>query len=160
MSVDKQQAIINYILQCPQIRDTPLYFNFINAQDSTAQIVTSANDRFTERPYITGSVAKQYSFKIMIFKSITDEAVVKLEGYAHENVEELAGIQALIDWISTQNKSRNFPNFGSDCDVDGIETTAETPKLEAINDEVSPVLAMYSVTIQVNYIDNSGNIWR
>lgn len=157
---DKQTAIINYILQCPQIRDTPLYFNFINAKDNTSQIVTTANDKFLDKPYITGSVAKQYSFKIMIFKSITDDAIVKLEGFAHENVEELAYIQALIDWISEQNELKNFPNFGEECDVDSVETSAETPKLEAVNMEVSPPLAMYSVTIKIHYVDNSKNIWR
>lgn len=157
---DKQEAIINYILQCPQIKDTPLYFNFINAKDNTSQIVTTANDKFLDKPYITGSVEKQYSFRILIFKSITDDALVKLEGFAHENVEELAYVQALIDWISEQDELKNFPNFGEECDVDGIETSAETPRLEGINMEVAPPLAMYSVTIRIHYVDNSKNIWR
>lgn len=157
---DKQEAIINYILQCPQIKDTPLYFNFINAKDNTSQIVTTANDRFLDKPYITGSVEKQYSFRILIFKSITDDALVKLEGFAHENVEELAYVQALIDWISEQNELKNLPDFGEDCDVDSIETSAETPRLEGINMEVAPPLAMYSVTIRIHYVDNSKNIWR
>lgn len=157
---DKQEAIINYILQCPQIKDTPLYFNFINAKDNTSQIVTTANDRFLDKPYITGSVEKQYSFRILIFKSITDDALVKLEGFAHENVEELAYVQALIDWISEQNELKNLPDFGEECDVDGIETSAETPRLEGINMEVAPPLAMYSVTIRIHYVDNSKNIWR
>lgn len=157
---DKQEAIINYILQCPQIKDTPLYFNFINAKDNTSQIVTTANDKFLDKPYITGSVEKQYSFRILIFKSITDDALVKLEGFAHENVEELAYVQALIDWISAQDELKNFPDFGEECDVDGIETSAETPRLEGINMEVAPPLAMYSVTIRIHYVDNSKNIWR
>lgn len=157
---DKQEAIINYILQCPQIKDTPLYFNFINAKDNTSQIVTTANDKFLDKPYITGSVEKQYSFRILIFKSITDDALVKLEGFAHENVEELAYVQALIDWISEQNELKNLPDFGEDCDVDSIETSAETPRLEGINMEVAPPLAMYSVTIRIHYVDNSKNIWR
>ena len=157
---DKQEAIINYILQCPQIKDTPLYFNFINAKDNTSQIVTTANDRFLDKPYITGSVKKQYSFRILIFKSITDDALVKLEGFAHENVEELAYVQALIDWISEQNELKNLPDFGEECDVDSIETSAETPRLEGINMEVAPPLAMYSVTIRIHYVDNSKNIWR
>ena len=157
---DKQEAIINYILQCPQIKDTPLYFNFINAKDNTSQIVTTANDRFLDKPNITGSVEKQYSFRILIFKSITDDALVKLEGFAHENVEELAYVQALIDWISEQNELKNLPDFGEECDVDGIETSAETPRLEGINMEVAPPLAMYSVTIRIHYVDNSKNIWR
>lgn len=158
--VDKQTAIINYILQCQQIRDTPLYFNFINAKDNTSQIVTSANDKFLDKSDIMGSVAKQYSFTIMVFKSITDDALVKLEGYAHENVEELAYVQQLIDWISEQNELKNFPDFGESCSIDSIETSAETPRLEAVNVDVSPALAMYSVTIRISYVDNSKNIWR
>ena len=160
MAVDKQSAIISYILQCPQIQNSPLYFNFINAKDNSNQIVTSANDKYANKPYITGSVEKIYTFTIMIFKSITDDAIVKLEGYMHENVEELAYVQGLIDWITAQNDLRNYPNFGTDCEVDSIETSEETPRLEGINVEVSPALAMYSVTIKVRYVDNSKNIWR
>ena len=157
---DKNQAVINYILQCPQIKNTPLYFNFINAKDNTAQILTSSNDRYTEKPDITGAVEKQYTFTIMVFKSITDDAIVKLEGFAHENVEELSYIQELIDWIAEQDDLKNYPNFGEDCEVDGIRTSEETPKLEAINAQVSPALAMYSVTIQITYVDNSKKLWR
>ena len=159
-TVDKNQAVINYILQCPQIQSTPLYFNFINAKDNTVQILTSSNDKYLNKPDITGAVEKQYSFTIMVFKSITDDAVVKLEGFAHENVEELSYIQELIDWIAVQDDNRNYPNFGNECEVDSIRTTEETPKLEAINAQVSPALAMYSVTIQITYIDNSKKLWR
>lgn len=157
---DKNQAVINYILQCPQIHDTPLYFNFINAKDNTAQILTSSNDRYTEKPDITGAVEKQYTFTIMVFKSITDDAIVKLEGFAHENVEELSYIQELIDWIAEQDDLKNYPDFGENCEVEGIRTSEETPKLEAINAQVSPALAMYSVTIQITYVDNSKKLWR
>lgn len=158
--MDKNSAIINYILQCPQIVNSPLYFNFIDAKDNTNQILTSSNDRYTEKPYITGSVAKQYTFTIVIFKSITEDAIVKLEGFAHENVEELAYIQELIDWIVEQNELHNYPDFGTDCNVISITTAEDTPRLVGINTEVTPALAMYNVTIQVEYIDNSKNIWR
>lgn len=158
--VDKNKAVINYILQCPQIQNTPLYFNFINAKDNTAQIITSSNDRYTEKPDITGAVEKQYTFTITVFKSITDDAIVKLEGFGHENVEELSYIQELIDWIAQQDELQNYPNFGEDCVVDKIRTSEETPKLEAINVQVSPALAMYSVTIQITYVDNSKKLWR
>lgn len=158
--VDKNKAVINYILQCPQILNTPLYLNFVNAKDNTAQLVTSSNDKFLNKPDITGSVQKLYQFTIIVFKSITDDALVKIDGFSHENIEELAYIQELIDWITEQNELKNFPNFGSDCDIDSIETDEEMPKLVGINTDTSPALAMYSVTIQIQYIDNSKLIWR
>ena len=104
---DKNKAVIDYLLQCPQIQQTPLYFNFINAKDNTNQIVTSANDRYMDKPYVTGAVVKLYTFTIVVFKSITDDAIVKIDGFAHENVEELAYIQELINWITEQNELRN-----------------------------------------------------
>lgn len=160
--VDKNRAIINYILQCPQIQNTPLYFNFIDAKDSTAQIVTSSNDRYTEKPFIDGSVEKLYSFMIMVFKSITEDAIVRIVNfeYEHENVEELAGIQELIDWIETQNELHNYPNFGEYCEIESIETTEDQPRLQGINTQSSPALAMYGITIQIRYIDTSKKIWR
>lgn len=160
MNVDKNQAVIDYLLQCPDIADSELYFNFINAQDGNKQIVTLENDVYTHKPFIDGSVQKQYTFTILDFKSITDASIVMLAGYENENVADLSDAQALIDWINDQNDLHNFPDFGDDCEVQSIETTTDNPNLEGINTEVSPVLAMYSISIKIEYIDNSKKIWR
>lgn len=156
---DKNQAIIDYLLQCPDIAGSELYFNFINAQDNNKQIVTLANDAYSHRPYIDGSVLKTYTFTLLDFKSITDSSIVFLPGYQNENVADISDVQALIDWVNEQNDLHNFPNFGSDCEIQSIETTTDNPNLEGINTEVTPILAMYSVSIRIDYIDNSKKIW-
>lgn len=157
MTVDKNQAIINYLIQCPQILDSPLYFNLIEAADDNIQIVTTSEDKTMTRPYIDGSVAKRYTFNLIIFKSISDLEVTKAgySSYPNENVDDLAQAQALIDWIDEQNDNRNFPDFGETCFIDDIQTTTDTPQFDGINDELSPQLAMYSIAIVVNYIDKS-----
>lgn len=157
MSVDKNQAIINYLIQCPQILNSPLYFNLIEAADDNIQIVTTSEDKTMTRPYIDGSVAKRYTFNLIIFKSISDLEVTKAgsSSYPNENVDDLAQAQALIDWIDEQNDNRNFPDFGETCLIDDIQTTTDTPQFDGINDELSPQLAMYSIAIVVNYIDKS-----
>lgn len=160
MSVDKNKAIIDFLITCPQIYESPLYFNFVNANDSDKQIVTMASDRYTNKPYIDGSVNKQYSLTILDFRSISDMAVVKMSGYDSENVIDLSDVQALIDWISEQNELKNFPNFGEDCIIEQMYTTTEEPKFEGINDELSPPLAMYSITIRIEYTDVSKVLWR
>lgn len=160
MSVDKNQAIIDYIIQCPMIQGSPLYFNFINAQDNSNQIVTQSNERYASRRYVDGSILKIYSFTIIVYKSIADIAVVKLEGYPNENIADMSDIQSLIDWIGEQEKLRNYPAFGDDCLIDEIRTTTENPNFDGINDEVSPSLAIYSVTIEVQYLDISEKLWR
>lgn len=160
MSVDKNQAVINYIIQCPTILNSPLYFNFINAEDDTTQLVTQSNERYASKRYIDGSILKIYSFTIIIYKSTADIAVVKIDGYPNENVSDMSDIQALIDWIKEQDDLHNYPDFGADCVVEEISTTTENPNFDGIDDQVSPPLAVYSVTIEIQYLDKSEVLWR
>lgn len=160
MSVDKNQAVIDYIVQCPTIYNSPLYFNFINAEDDTNQFVTQVNERYANRGYVDGSILKVYSFTIITYRSATDIAVAKANGYPNENVSDMLDIQALIDWIKEQEDLHNYPNFGEDCVVEEISTTTDNPSFDGINEEVSPALAVYSVTIEIQYLDNSKKIWR
>lgn len=158
--IDKNKAVIEYLLQCDQISDSPLYFNFINAQDEDKQIITLTNDIDMYKPYVDGSVMRQYLFTLLSFKSVSDNALVTVAGYSNENVDEMADVQALIDWIKEQEDIHNYPDFGSDCIVEQIETLSDNPKLEGVNTDVAPMLAMYSVTIRIQYLDNSKVIWR
>ena len=161
MSVDKNQAVIEYLKTCPIIMENPLYFNFINAEDNTNQIVTSAEDITTSRTFIDGSVNRRYTFTIITFKAISDNALVTtLAGYPSENVEDLSAVQDLIDWIAAQEDNHNYPNFGSTCLIQSIGTTTDAPTLSGINTEVTPPLAMYSVSIRIDYIDTSKIIWN
>ena len=164
--MDKNQAIIDYLVQCPKIKDSALYFNLINAKNDNVQIITRANDRALSKPYVDGSILKQYTFTIIVFKSISENPIIVGTGYelgtgyTNENVDDLADAQALLDWVETQQELRNFPNFGDDCYIDEIQTTTEEPRLEGINDELTPPLAMYSIGVNVNYIDTSKMIWK
>lgn len=160
MNVDKNDAIIEFLITCPQIYNSPLYFNFINASDQTTQIMTVSNDYYTSKPFIDGSVSKLFTFTIINFKSVSNMPVVKVTGYEHENIDELSDVQALIDWIAEQNDLRNYPNFGEDCVIDRMRSTSDTPTLEGINTDVTPPLVMYSVTIQIEYVDFSKKVWR
>lgn len=159
-SVDKNQAVIDFLITCPAIRDGPLYFNFINASDNNKQIVTVSNDVALNKNYIDGSQLRRYVFTLIDFKSVTDNALVMLTNYPNENVIDMSDVQAIIDWIQTQEDEQNYPNFGEDCTVQKISTTTDTPKLDGINVEVTPALAMYSLTVQIDYIDTSKKIWR
>lgn len=158
--IDKNQAVIDYLCQCPQIQQSPLYFNFINAEDDTNQFVTTSNDRYANKSYIDGSVLKIYTFTIITYKSAADVAVVKLDGYPNENVSDMSDIQALIDWVSEQDEIHNYPDFGDDCVIDSIHTTTENPRFDGIDDQVKPPLAIYTTTIEITYIDYSKKLWR
>lgn len=160
MAVNKNQAVIDYIITCPTILNSPLYFNFINAKNDTNQFFTESNDQYTNTTYIDGSVKRVYTFTILTFKSAADIAVVKLSGYENENLSDMHDIQALIDWIQEQNDVHNYPNFGEDCIVESIMATTNEPKFEGIDEQTSPPLAVYSTSIQIEYLDISKKIWR
>lgn len=159
MSIDKNKAIIDYLITCPKINSNPLFFNFINAKNDNKQIITLSNDVAIQKPYIDGTVLKQYSFTIVDYKSVAYHAIVKTAGYSNENVDEMLEVQDIIDWITEQNDIDNFPDFGSDCVVEEIKALTENPRLNGIDVSVSPALARYSVSIRVTYLDISKKLW-
>ena len=156
--MDKSKAVLTFITNYSGIETSPIFINFINAKDNDVQIVTDDNDKSLSRRFIDGSVMKQYTFSIIVTKSITDLAIAKDE-IVGENIDDLADIQTFMDWINEQGENRNYPDFGSDCVIEEMHTIAENPSLDGINTEVSPALALYSMEIRIDYIDYSKVIW-
>ena len=159
-SVDKNQAVINFLMTCPQISSNPLFFNFINAKDNNKQFVTTGNERTIHRPYIDGSVLKRYTFTIIDFKSIAYNAIVNASGYPDENVEEMLEVQDIIDWIQEQSDNRNYPDFGNDCIIEEMNVLTDNPNLNGVDTSVQPMLAKYSISIQIDYLDISKQIFK
>lgn len=153
--MDKNQAVIDFLLTCPSIANNPIFFNAIQAKDNTKEIITLANDRNVHRPYIDGSVDKRYTFTIIDFRSITYNPLVTIPGYTNENVTDMLDVQGVIDWIEQQNDDRVFPNFGSNCQIDAIHTLTDNPNLNGLDTGVTPVLAKYSISVQIDYLDKS-----
>lgn len=156
-SVDKNQAIVNFLLTCPAVRNSNLYFNFTEAEDNNKQIVTLANEKALHKTYIDGSVDKQYTFTIIEFKAMTPKPVV--EGRVDENVDDMLQVQELIDWITEQDDAHNYPNFGENCQIDSMRALTDNPNLNGIDSSISPALAKYSVSIQIDYLDTTKQLW-
>lgn len=160
MSVDKNKALIDYLLQCEDIYNSPLYFNLINAKDNTIQILPVTEDKIANRPFIDGSVQKRYTANLITFKSISDLEIVKSDDYPNENIDELQDIQKLIDWIQEQEELRNYPDFGENCEIDSIDTTTDNPRFDGIDAQANPPIAMYTISIVIEYIDTSKVIYN
>lgn len=167
--VDKNQAVIDFLNTCPAISSNPLFFNFLNAKDDNKQLITQTNDTTINRAFIDGSILKRYTFTLIDFKSVAYEAIPKntvipgtttMTEYTSENVEEMFDVQGLIDWIREQADARTYPDFGDDCQIDDMRTTSENPALNGVDTSVTPALAKYSITIQIDYLDTSKAIWK
>lgn len=158
--MDKNQAVIDFLLQCPTIAANPVFFNFLKAGDDDKQIVAQSNDRTLNRTFVDGSVSKRFIFTLMDFRSVSYEPLPKVAGKTSENVEEMFDVQGIVDWIEEQADLRNYPNFGADCQIDAMQTTSDTPNLNGVDTSVTPALAKYSITIQIDYIDLSKSVWQ
>jgi len=156
---DKHKAMIEYLCQCPIIQENPLFFNFGEAKENNTQYITTSNSEQYGKEYIDGSIAKFYVFTLLSFKTISYNAIVKEDNYQDENLSEIAELQELINWVNNQDILRNYPNFGTDCIVDKIHCVDANPKIEEVV-EVEPTVAIYSITIQVDYLDNTNKVWK
>lgn len=157
--VDKNKAVLDFLATCPEIATSPFFVNFMNAKDNDVQFMTNSNDTYLNRKFIDGSEMKQYLFSIVITKTMSDMAIAK-DIDANENIDDIAEIQKVMDWVNTQGENQNFPDFGEDCIIEEMHTTAENPDIDGINIETIPALALYSMEIKINYIDYSKIIYK
>ena len=157
---DKNQAMIDYLMTCKTIKDNPLFFNYVDAKNNSKQLITSASDTITDKRYIDGSVLRKYTCTIIDFKSIATNAVVNTAGYSDENVEDMNSVQQIINWVTDQNKKHHYPDFGPNCVVQEIKALTTTPRLGGIDNQASPPLVQYTVTIRVDYLDKSDMLWK
>ena len=158
--IDKNEAIIKYLLTCPYLAPYKSYFNFGNADDNNKQFVMRATDKSTNRHYIDGSILKIYTFDIVDFKSIGYNAIIKQEGYPDENVTDIDEVQQILDWIDEQEDLHNYPDFGPTCEIQSIRATSNEPNLNNIDTSVTPALAVYKVTVNIEYLDTSKCLWN
>ena len=123
--VDKNQAMIDYLLKCPDIKNSPLFFNFGKTKQDNNQFVTIANDEALNTKYIDGSISKSYRFILLTYKTISYNAIVKTGNFQDENLSEMAEFQKVIDWVKEQEELCNYPDFGNDCVIDSIKSLSE-----------------------------------
>lgn len=158
--MDKTQAVIEYLLTCPKIENSALYFNFINPEEEDKQYITEANDKNLQTPYIDGTVLKRFTFTIIDYRSVAYQEMARLNITATESFEEFLDVKSLIEWIDEQEDDKNYPDFGENCIIERIGTSSDNPNLNGVDTSSSPALAKYSISIQIDYLDKSKMIWN
>ena len=155
--MDKTQAMVSFLQTCPSLTNNTQFFNFGTVENNAHQLITRQDDVNLQRPYIDGSVLKRYTFIIDSFKSVGFTPIVS--GLSDENMDDFADVQKLLDWVNEQNDLRNYPDFGESCFIDEMKTTSSKPELLGVDNQKNPPVAIYRVTIQIDYLDNSKRIW-
>lgn len=155
--MNKNQAMLDFLQTCPIIRDNPLFFNFGKVENNAHQANMKSDDISTHRPYIDGTEQRRYTFHLDSFKSVAYNPVV--QGLPDENMEDYAEVQSLLDWVNEQGEAKNYPAFDG-CVIDKMRSLSTRPELVGVNTTMSPPTAVYRISIQIDYLDTSKQLWK
>lgn len=156
--MDKNEAIVAFLRDCPAIQENPLFFNFADEEDGSNHIITQSDQ--TKHHYVDGSLLRTYTFTIACYKSVSHFAVTDGTASSDENIENMALVQEILDWINEQSDLHNYPDFGEGYVVEEMETLTDDPKVDGIDTSVNPPLARYSFKIRIEYLDNTKKLWN
>ena len=158
----KNEAMVAFLKTCPTIQSSPLFFNFGDVNDNTHQVNTRGDEKSLQKPFVDGSVKKRYTFMVDTFKSVSYNAIVDTgtAPTADENMSEFQEVQGILDWVNEQGDLRNFPNFGELCVIDEMKTTTEKPELLGVYSTKNTPMALYRISIQIDFVDNTNKIWN
>lgn len=156
--MDKNKAVVNFLLTCPEIKSNPLFFNFAQASADNGQFNTRATDISLNTPFIDGSVRKRFTFILIFYKMVAHRELI--ENKDDENMEYALDVQSILDWVNAQGEDQNYPDFGSKCIIESMQALTNEPNLNSVDNSSTPALAKYSISIRIEYIDTSKVIWN
>lgn len=126
-----------------EIAKKKLSFNFSPESRDSISLITNYSDKIVKK-FITGKVQKQYGFTFIIVKSYSSDE-------DDLNIEAMNFAQEFMDWMDTQNKKKEFPDFGEKCTVEKIENLQNMPNLAGVSEKES--LARYMIQARILYTE-------
>lgn len=124
-----------------------LHFNFSPDSPDSFALVTNYAEQVVKR-FINGNARKAYGFSILVTKNYSTSG-------DDLNLECMNFVQGFMDWIEEQNQGKEYPDFGSNCEVEKIEVLQNMPNLAGINAEEGT--ARYMVQCRILYIEHDKN---
>ena len=155
--MNKNQAMLTFLQTCPAIRDNPLFFNFGKVENGAHQANMRSDEVSLHRPYIDGTELKRFTFHLDSFKSVAFNPVI--QGLPDENMDDFNDVQSLLDWINEQGELKNYPAF-ENCIIDKMRSLSSKPELVGVDTTLSPPTAVYRISIQIDYLDISKQVWK
>lgn len=158
----KDEAMVAFLKTCPTIQENPLFFNFGDINDNAHQVNTKSDEKSLQKPDVVGNVLKRYTFMVDTFKSVAYNAIVDTgtAPTADENMSEFQEVQDISDWVNEQGDLRNFPLFEPEYKIDSMKTLTERPEVMGVYTTKTSPMAVYRITIQIDFIDTTKNIWK
>ena len=117
-------------------------FNFADDSPDAVSFLTNYSGKVVKK-YVRAA-EKEYGFTMLItwhYSTDTDDLNLQAMNFAQE----------FMDWIDEQNRLKNFPDFGSKCQVKKIENLQNMPNLAAVDWENAK--AQYMIQCRVLYFE-------
>ena len=149
--MDFTTPFLKWLVKCPDIKGNKLFLNAITVEKNIKAIVTQQVAKSDDIEYVDGSILHTVHFTLFDYKSIAFNQLVKSKIEQNENIESLVETGGLNDWITAQNKAQNFPDFGTDYEVQEIYPEYLTPSSPSI--DANEMIAKYSIPITMKVLD-------
>jgi len=142
MDKTKHEAVWEWLLGCPYIKD--LYFNFSQSNNGDTMLapLTAYNDTVILE-FITGLSIRQYDFAIVRFEALTTEP------NNEQNIEILIDVEAIATWVEAQIAANNFPEFPTGCKIQSIEALPSNVGYVAATNQNA---AKYMLQFRIEYM--------
>lgn len=138
MADSKHNAVWEWLMECPMIRN--MFFNF--SQSDLEDTVLIPSDSIVER-YIDGSTLRHYDVELVRFMPVSFDA------NDAANITVLMDVEALAEWVEQQNDARNFPEFPPGEAVQEITAMPSESGYVAAQDGNR---AKYMIPLQIEYV--------
>ena len=149
--MDYVTPFIKWLLKSDYVKNNKIFLNAVEAQDNNIQIVTQQIVKNQDKEYVDGSVLHRVIFTVFDFKSIAFNQLVKTMIEKHENIEDLLEAGQINEYVISQNKKKDFPEFGEKYEVQRIYPEYLTPSTPSIDN--TALLAKYSIPIVCEVLD-------
>lgn len=137
----KHEAMKAYVEgKVAELAEGMMSFNFANDTLFSISFLTNYSGKVVKK-YVRAA-DKEYGFSILAtwpYSTETDKL----------NMQAMDFVQNFMDWIEEQNRKRNFPDFGRECQVKKIENLQNMPSLAAVDWE--NMRAQYVIRCRVLY---------
>lgn len=139
----KHEAMKTYVEEkLSELAKGLVSFNFANDSPDSVSFLTNYSGKIVKK-YLRAA-DKEYGFTILVtwhYSTETDDL----------NLEAMNFAQNFMDWIEEQNRKKNFPDFGQNCQIKKIENLQNMPNLATIDWE--EMTAQYMIQCRVLYFE-------
>lgn len=143
MNVSRYQRITEWI-QDYSLLFSWIFFNVVPSEPDNLTVNSVQNERELEK-FIDGSRRVEFLFALDLTKEFDT-------GTSDNNLEAIQEFEGIATWVESQNKLKNFPDFGENIFIESVEVLETTPSVTVDNQNQ---VAKYQGQFKITYIERS-----